>query len=164
MELKKPINFRRMVVVFFAVFLSIYFIHGFKPSAEATHYEKSGDIFIPAIGLSSDVTSLKLENHRLNTPNTIVGSFSQNENTILLIGHVSTIFSKLNDVTIGDAIIFNSVEYTVKDIAILPKNKIKMNELLGASEYRTIILMTCHGEQINQNDFEERLIVTAQAE
>ena len=164
MELKKTFDFRRLFVILYALFFISYLVIGLQPMAEASNYEISDSIEIPSIHLYSEVTTLKLIDRKLNTPDDIVGSFSQNKNKTLLIGHVSTVFEHLNDVLVGDSIIYNSTTYTVTDTNTLPKTNIKMNELLASSEKPTIVIMTCAGDFISQYDTTHRLIVTAQAE
>ena len=68
MELRRRrFDFRKIVTLFYVVAFATYLILGFQPTA-ATHYEISGTLSIPSIGLVSDVTSLELKDHKLATP------------------------------------------------------------------------------------------------
>ena len=160
MELKKRIDFRRVLIVAYFVCFAIYLIVGLQP-AGATNYEIIAEISIPSIELTSDVTALKLEDHRLNTPGTIVGSFSKNDNNILLIGHASTVFKDLNKTVIGDKVIYDSDSYTIGKIDVIQKADISMNKILAAANKKTLTIMTCAGEDLGDGDATHRLIITA---
>ena len=95
MELKKRLNPKYVFVGLYALFFVAYIIVGLQPAEAAESYEISTNLNISSINLSSDVTNLKLENHKLETPDKIVGSFSRAENKTLLIGHSGYGVSKL---------------------------------------------------------------------
>ena len=161
MELKARFDFRRLAVLLFKVCFAVYLIIGLTP-AEATRHEVSAALEIPAIGLNSEVTSLSLENHQLNTPDKIVGSYSRAENKTLLIGHSSTVFSDLDKVTVGDIIVYNNSEYLVKDITVERKEDISMKKLLSRADTDTLIIMTCAGTYLENSDATHRLLITAE--
>ncbi|MBR3254274.1 sortase [Candidatus Saccharibacteria bacterium] len=163
MEIRARLDFRKIVILLYAVCFVVYLIFGLTPtSAGATYYEISGNLEIPAIDLNSDVTTLNIEDHQLKTPRTIVGSYSQSENKTLLIGHSSTVFSKLDQIWVGDIVNYNGYSYLVKDIIIDKKENISMRELLRAAETDTLIIMTCAGNDLEDGDATHRLIITAE--
>ena len=143
----------------FAIFLSI----GLRP-AEAKNYEISAEVNIPAINLRSDVTALGVKDHRLETPDYIVGSFSRFENKVLLIGHSSTVFANLKNLKVGDELIYDDAKYVVIRQEIVEKPKIDMDEILANARKKTLVLMTCAGESVGVKDATHRLIITAEAE
>lgn len=160
MELKRRFDWRKIFTILYIVIFGIYIIVGLQP-AEARRYEISGEINIPSIGLYSDVTTLELNNHRLDTPDTIVGSYAKYSSKTLLIGHSSTVFKNLNQVKVGENIYYNGIEYKITKMETLSKDKIDMNLLLAPSKDNTLVVMTCAGERIGENDASHRLIVTA---
>lgn len=161
MELgRRRFHFRRFVSLFYLVAISVYVLLGLQP-AEAHNYEVTGLLEIPSINLTSDVTALKLDNHRLNTPDTIVGSFTEHNSKIFLIGHSSTVFKNLDEISYNDSIQYNGKTYSVKSKEILEKSQIDMNKLLAPSGQQTLVIMTCAGEKVGEKDATHRLIVTA---
>ena len=107
MELKRGHDWRRLVSILYVLAFSVYLIIGLQP-AGARNYDISGEVIIPSINLDSDVTTLTLNNNRLDTPDTIVGSYSRNNNKIFLIGHASTVFKDLHRVKLGDTIYYEN--------------------------------------------------------
>ena len=77
------------------------------------------------------------------------------------MGHSSTVFSNLDNVKLGDQVKYDKEIYVVKDIKSLKKEDVKMTELLKKSDKASIVLMTCSGEQYDNNDASHRLIITA---
>ena len=73
MELRRRFDIRRVVIVAYILAFVVYLLVGLMPVG-AAEYVVSDEIEIPSIGLESDVTELRLEDHVLNTPDTIVGS------------------------------------------------------------------------------------------
>lgn len=163
MEIKKSFDLRRFVILSYILLASIYLAVGFSPKpAEA--YNGMPQLSIPAINLNSDVTTMKLNNGKLNTPDDIVGSFSYAENKVFLVGHRVGVFENLNQVKIGDEIIYENVTYVVREAEILAKAEISMNELLKAEDEPTLVVMTCAGEVSPSGDASHRLIITASAQ
>lgn len=161
MELKRRrFDFRKIVTICYVVAFAVYLIVGLQP-AEARQYTLSGRLDIPSIRLTSDVTTLELNDHKLDTPDTIVGSYSRNVNKTLLIGHSTTVFVNLNGVAAGDTIYYNDDEYTVSKVELFQKEDIDMSKLLKSEERETIVLMTCAGKILDNQDATHRLIVTA---
>lgn len=160
MELKRHLDLRYVFVGLYVLFIVVYVVIGLQ-SADAIDYEISADLEIPAIGLESGVTKLTLQDGRLNTPDTIVGSFSRAEHTTLLIGHSTTVFRHLDSVRVSDEIKYDYESYYVTNIEVEPKAGISMSKLLKDSSADTLVLMTCAGELLDNGDATHRLIITA---
>lgn len=160
MGIRQSFDIRKFVIISYFSSLFVYVIFGFMP-AGAKNYDISGKVSIPAINMFSEVTSLELEGRKLETPDYIVGSYSNAENKTLLIGHRSTIFNKLDEVMIGDSIWFNGQEYIVSDSEIYEKANINMDQLLASEDENTLVVMTCAGKYLDASDATHRLIVTA---
>ena len=157
---RRRFDFRKIVTLFYVAAFTTYLILGFQP-AEATHYEISGSLNIPSIGLVSDVTTLELKDHKLDTPNTIVGSYTRYDSKIFLIGHSTTVFKNLNQVKVGSIIEYNGKKYQIVDTKTLAKSEIDMNILLAPEAHNTLVIMTCAGEILENQDATHRFIVTA---
>lgn len=160
MELRKHLDYRNILIGLYFLALIIYLWVGFLP-AGAYNYEITAELNIPSIELVSDVTSLSLENHELKTPDYIVGSFSRAKNKTLLIGHASTVFKKLDEVQIGDEIVYDDTIYYIYSKEILEKSEVKMGKLLAKADKETLVVMTCAGEQVGETDATHRLILYA---
>ena len=161
MELKRRrFDFRKIVTLFYIVAFATYLILGLQP-AEAIQYEISGSLSIPSIGLTSDVTSLELKDRKLDTPNTIVGSYDSSTNKTFLIGHSTTVFKNLNQVKAGDLVEYNGKKYRIVDTKTLEKADIDMKTLLAPEDHNTLVIMTCAGEILDHQDATHRFIVTA---
>lgn len=162
MELRKHWDPRVILLAVYVVALLVYMIIGLKP-AGATEPIASKSLSIPSIGLKSDVVTLNLEDHRLKTPDTIVGSYSRSKNKTLLIGHSTTIFQELSDVKVGDVVIYNEKEYHISTTDVVEKTEIRMSRLLKSERKDTIVIMTCAGTLLEDGDATHRLIITAEA-
>ena len=160
MELKRGHDWRRLVSILYVLAFSVYLIIGLQP-VEARNYDISGEVTIPSIKLNSAVTTLTLNNNRLDTPDTIVGSYSRNNNKIFLIGHASTVFKDLHRVKLGDTIYYENKIYQIIEMKTLVKSQIDMDEVLAPTEQNTLVIMTCAGEDLGGGDATHRLIVTA---
>ena len=160
MEIRKRLDLKKLLAGIYVFALVVYFAIGFMP-ADATNYEVSAELAIPSIGLNSDVTQLSLKDHQLETPRTIVGSFARNSHKTLLIGHSTTVFNKLNEVKIGDEIVYDDTIYYIYNIYTVKKEEVSMGKLLTDEDKDTIVLMTCAGEPIGELDATHRLIVWA---
>ena len=162
MELKKSIDVHKIVVSIYLVLMAIYLAIGFAPSkAEAFNYEISSELEIPTIGLTADVTSLRMKDGELKTPDSIVGSFSREKNKVFLVGHSSTVFQNLKDLKVGDEVLYDITKYTIRRIEILPKSEVNMDKLLQEAEIETLVIMTCAGDDLGGGDATHRLIITA---
>ncbi len=160
MELKRRFDFRKAFTILYIVAFLAFIVIGFQP-AGAQHYEISGQINIPSIGLTSDVTTLELVDHRLGTPDTIVGSYSKYSSKIFLVGHSSTVFKNLKNVSLNEYIYYDDKTFKVTRIETLEKANINMNLLLMPSKETTLVIMTCAGQPLGAKDATHRLIVTA---
>lgn len=116
---------------------------------------------IPKIELSTPVRDLEPKDNQLPTPNYIAGVYSKFPSKKLLIGHSSTVFARLPELQIGDQFIFDDKTYQIQNRTILKKQDISMQKILAREQDEQIILMTCFGKQISDQDYEERLILTA---
>lgn len=160
MELKRHLDPRKIFVGLYVLAFTVYIIIGLQP-AGATSYTVSSELNIPSIGLNTDVTELKLNHHQLDTPDNIVGSFTQFEHKTLLIGHSTSVFQNLHQVTLGSSITYDRQTYRITAIDIIPKSTISMSQLLAPTTKDTIVIMTCAGQLLGDGDATHRLIVTA---
>lgn len=149
-----------LTAAFFMIMLPIYFFIGFQPAplADAASYPP---LKIPAINLETPVTTVELVNHQLAVPATIAGVYQPFENKLFIIGHSSTVFQNLDQLSIEDQITYDGELYTIIDRITLPKSDISMNDLLADAPQKTIIIMTCAGEPLPNQDATHRLILTA---
>ena len=161
MELKRHLNLRYLFVGLYVLFFVTYIVIGLQPAEAAVSYEVSANLSIPAISLESDVTELTLRDGNLDTPDTIVGSYSRADNKTLLIGHSTTVFEHLDDIHLGDKVEYDNISYTVVSYEIQAKTDISMARLLRSADDDTIVLMTCAGELLENGDATHRLIITA---
>lgn len=164
MELKKHLNFKYIFIGLYVAFFLAFIIYGVIPTNAVVSYEIDGELSMPSIGLNSGFTKLELGKDGLETPDTIVGSYSKNSNKTLLIGHSTTVFSNLKSVRLGDTFEYNGKTYEVRMIDMVAKNKINMNRVLQSEEKDTIVLMTCAGTLLDGGDATHRLIITALSE
>lgn len=164
MELKKRIDLKRLFLVIFGVMFAMFILIGMIPVEAVVNYDVSANLNIPSIGLSTDVTTLELNDDTLDTPDTIVGSYSEAKNKTLLIGHSSTVFANLHDTKIGDEIIYDGAKYSVVSERLAVKDVINMDEILAPAPEDTLVIMTCAGMNLGGHDATHRLIITAKAE
>ena len=157
MELRKRLDSRIVFVIIYFSALLAYIIYGLQP-AGAIDYVVSSTLSIPKIDLYSDVTNLELNNRELKTPESIVGSFSNQPNKTLLIGHSTTVFQRLNELDLFDSIKYGDSDYKVVKISLIPKPKIIMRDLLKKADKDTLVLMTCAGTLLDNHDATHRLI------
>lgn len=160
MELKKHLGLRYLFVGLYVFLFGVYIMIGLQP-AGATNYDVSTNLAIPSIGLKSDVTELAVRDGRLDTPDTIVGSFTRSDNKTLLIGHSTGVFEHLDSLQDGDAIEYDGRHYYTIRREVLEKSNISMTQLLKSEANDTLILMTCAGKLLDGGDATHRLIITA---
>lgn len=160
MELKRRVDLRKIVSIVYAIAFATYIFVGLTP-AEASNLEISGELRIPNIALTSDVTTLNLVDHKLNTPDTIVGAYKSAPGKTFLVGHASTVFKDLDLINVNDYIYYNNKVYEVVDIEMTAKKDVDMDEILAPTLKNTLIIMTCAGTPVGNNDATHRLIVTA---
>ena len=146
----------------FAILLPIYLFIGFQPasSLDLTRYPT---LEIPQISLTTPVQPLSLtSDHELIAPAELAGSYSQTPSTTLLIGHSSTVFASLSQLALNTPLTYNHQTYRITSITTLAKADINMSQLLAPSDRPTLILMTCAGDPLPNQDATHRLIVTAE--
>lgn len=151
---------RVFITAFFLVILPIYLYIGFRP-ASSLDLEGYPVLAIPSINLSTPVTEIYLENHELIAPATIAGIYHANPNKLFIIGHSSTVFRNLKKINLGDNFTYDGKNYQVSSMITLEKSAINMAELLANNAEETIVIMTCAGESLPNQDATHRLIVTA---
>ncbi len=161
MELKKSFDYRKIFIFVYALAFLVYIIVGLQPADASSQYKITGKLIIPSIELESDVAELELLNNKLDTPDTIVGSYSNSDNNTLLIAHSTSAFIDLDRLNIGNLVIYNDNKYLVTDVSVFAKKDIQMRTVLQEESVGTIKLMTCFGELYEGGDASHRLIVTA---
>ncbi len=160
MRIHERLDSKNIFIIIYCLSFFAYIVYGLQP-AEAVQYKTDATISIPSIGLSSDVTKLELNGQHLDTPDTIVGSYSDHNNKTLLIGHSTTVFQNLFKLNLRDSIKYDDKTYIVEQIHMVKKSKISMKKLLNTAEKDTIVLMTCAGTLLDNGDATHRLIITA---
>ena len=115
--------------------------------------------------LKSAIKVLQLDNdYTLTAPDQIAGLYYAAENNTFIIGHSSTIFGSLHNLKLNDQIKLDNHTYKITNLYIQAKDSISMSKVLEPKAIPTLTLMTCHGEKIAENDYTERLILTAELE
>ena len=160
MELRKRLNPVHIVMCVIMLGFLCYMLYGLQ-MADAVDSNVDASLSIPSIDLKTDVVNLNLENGKLNTPDSIVGSYTNHYNKTLLIGHSTTAFQKLKNIDLKALIKYDNKTYNVISIEQFEKNKVDMKKLLASSDIDTLVLMTCAGELLDNGDATHRLIVTA---
>lgn len=152
---------RVFFVMLFMILAPFYFFSGIQPvsSIEATSYP---ELSIPDIGLSTPVAPLEMTEHKLIAPATIAGSYSQATNKQFIIGHSSTVFQDLNQSALYQHLYYNETEYTITAIETLVKADVNMDAVLAAADIDTLVIMTCAGTPLPEQDATHRLIITAE--
>lgn len=148
-------------MLFFCIALPVYLYVGLQPRvpADAASYPR---LSIASIDLDTPVERLELDGKQLHVPDMIAGSYSSERNKTLLIGHSSTVFEKLDHLEIGQEVNYNDRVYQITTVETLRKEEISMARVLSEANVDTIILMTCAGESLPNQDATHRLIITAQ--
>ena len=162
--------------LYLGIFL-VYFVAGFAfiaiglqpvKSAEAVYATESETaeehLDIPSIYLSAPVKITSVVDNNLVIPEQIAASFSMHDNKTLIMGHSSSVFKNLKDLSLGDEIVYNDATYKIALIEEKAKGDINMSDILRSEDTPTIVLMTCSGEKIEgtSGDHTHRLIITAE--
>lgn len=152
---------RVFFVSLFMILAPFYFFSGIQPvsSIEATSYP---ELRLPEIDLATPVAPLEMTERQLIAPATIAGSYSQAPNKQFIIGHSSTVFRNLNQATLYQHLYYNDIEYTITEVEVLAKADVDMTAILDTADVDTIIIMTCAGTPLPEQDATHRLIVTAE--
>lgn len=161
-----PLNWSKtevkmFLIAFLAIMLPVYLFIGLQPAipADAASYPQ---LEIPTIDLKTPVASIQLtDEHQLIAPAAIAGIYTQAENKLFIIGHSSTVFKKLDQVQLGDTFTYDTKTYRINSIETLIKSDISMRQILQPEAIETIIIMTCAGQPLPNQDATHRLIVTA---
>lgn len=161
MELRKHLDPKVVFIGFYLLVFALYIIYSVLPADATRLYDVTDKVTIPSIGLVSDVTQLSLEDGKLITPDTIVGSYTRSDNKTLLIGHSSTVFKDLDKLKVGAEIFYAHKYYVVQGIDYVAKSSVNMGRLLSAEDTDTLVVMTCAGEMLENGDATHRLIITA---
>lgn len=154
---------RVVTTAFFLILLPLYIFIGVNP-ASSVDYSAYPTLEIPDIALSTPVAALELQDRQLIAPATIAGSYYQNPSKTLLIGHSSTVFRRLHQIQPGSNFSYQGKSYTVSSVVTLAKSDIDMAELLSPTPVETVVIMTCAGDPLPNQDATHRLIVTATIE
>ena len=162
MELRKRIDLRKLMTYAYFVSFAVYLLVGLMPAA-AIEYDIDATLEIPSIGLTSDVTKMRLNGRDLEAPDDIVGSFSNHTNKTLLVGHSTMVFNNLSKASLYDVVNYNDRVYVIKNLQVIQKEDISMNKVLSEAKTDTLVIMTCAGELIGDGDASHRLIITAEA-
>lgn len=149
-----------VIAIFFTILIPIYIFIGFQPNLPANAADLP-QLSIDSINLNIPVEPLTLNNHQLDVPANIAGSYSQNQHKTLLVGHSSTAFRKLNQLQLGQSLEYKETTYIVTEVTTLPKSEVNMTQILSEKSQDTIILMTCAGENLPNQDATHRLIINA---
>lgn len=148
------------LVSFLAIMLPVYLFIGLLP-APLTNASSLPQLSIPSIGLETPVTAVTLVEHEFTVPEYIAGFYTQADHKIFIMGHSSTVFKKLDRVQVGQTFTYNGDTYLIHNTETLPKSAISMARILQAEEQDTIIIMTCAGTPLANQDATHRFIVTA---
>lgn len=119
---------------------------------------------IPTINLSTPVKIVHRTTTSIDVPDHIAGLYQKTNHLKLILGHSSTIFTNLHQVNLNDTINLDQTTYIITDKKTLEKSAIDMKQLLAPdpNSPTTLILMTCAGTLIADQDYTHRLIITAQ--
>lgn len=150
---------RTFLVIFLIIFASLFIIVGCQPTAtDAVNYP---ELIIGSIDLDSPVEPIEPVDRQLEAPATIAGAYSQHNNKTLIIGHSTTVFKELHNVKIGEELTYGNRQYLIVDTETVLKKDVNMKAILQGSERETLIIMTCAGELLENQDATHRLLVTA---
>lgn len=166
MEIKKRFDFRKVFAALYIAMSFTFITIGLQPAEAASQSLDTPvtSMSIPTIGLQSAVAEVALKDKKLSAPDRIVGSYKKkNSNKTLLIGHSTTAFKNLKNVTVDEIVIYDNKLYKIQSTETLRKEDINMNSLVRGKkdDPETIIIMTCSGSLYEDGDASHRLIVTA---
>ena len=152
----------RVFGVFFAVGLPLWF-SGFSVFATNVN-TPNATLEIAGIGLTSAVAPVEMKDRQLETPERIVGSYT-NGNKVFLYGHSEGVFGNLDQVQVGDRLEYGEGDargsYRVGRITTVPVEDINMARLLADTPKKELVLMTCAGQRLSNDNYTARLIIYA---
>ena len=159
-------RFFSLIMIFFSVFAPTFLYFSYSGISSSITYASesaaaSESLVIPALNLSAPVMVVQKQGSSLVSPDQIAGVYHSADNKAFIMGHSSTIFKDLKNVTMNDEIIYNDSLYRVTAIETLEKSAISMTNLLRSESVPTIVLMTCAGTSLGGQDYSHRLIITA---
>ena len=152
--------------IFICIYLFLFAIFGYF-GMQPHNVEANSNLILeaPKISLKSAIKVLQLNNdYTLTAPDQIAGLYYAAENNTFIIGHSSTIFGSLHNLKLNDQIKLDNHTYKITNLYIQAKDSISMSKVLEPKATPTLTLMTCYGEKIAENDYTERLILTAELE
>ena len=145
-------------VLYFAI-IAGFTAYVFMPkTADASSEER---LFIPSIGLVARVKDIERTGNQLIAPDEIAGAYKPTNHKTVIIGHSSTIFKDLKNVSGDDSFTFDNKSYKIEKREIVEKSLIDMADIVSETKENTVIIMTCYGEPLGGQDFSHRLIITA---
>lgn len=164
---REGVKFRLPRAKFGVVLGLIYFVaitaftaYIFIPQiADASSEER---LFIPKIGLIARVKDIERQGNQLIAPDTIAGAYKATTHKTVIIGHSSTIFKNLKNLSGNETFTFDNRTYTITNLEILEKRDVDMAEIVSETEKNTLVLMTCYGEPLGGQDYTHRLVITAE--
>lgn len=146
---------------FFTIMLPVFVFIGLQPiPVDATSLPQ---LSIPSINLETPVSTVELVDRQLVAPAAIAGIYHAAENKLFIIGHSSSVFKNLQQVHLNGTFTFDQKTYQINDIQIVIKADISMKQILKAESEETVIIMTCAGDPLPNQDATHRLIITAKA-
>jgi len=128
-------------------------------AADASSEER---LFIPEIGLIARVKDIERTGNQLIAPDTIAGAYKSTNHKTVIIGHSSTIFKDLKNLSGTETFTFDNKTYNITRREIVEKRFVNMEEVVSETEKNTVVLMTCYGEPLGGQDYSHRLIITAE--
>ena len=152
--------------IFIGIYLFLFAAFGYF-GLQPHNVEANSNLILeaPKISLKSAIKVLQLNNdYTLTAPDQIAGLYYAAENNTFIIGHSSTIFGSLHNLKLNDQIKLDNHTYKITNLYIQAKDSIIMSKVLEPKATPTLTLMTCYGEKITENDYTERLILTAELE
>ena len=161
---------RKLVIgllAFYLVAIPVYLYFGFQPSGNMVmaYAEEAktatGSLAIPSIDLVAPMSDVELNGRVLSAPNYIVGRYQSYNNKVLVMGHSSTVFQRLPEVSVGDEILYDGQSFEIVSKEVRAKSEILMSEILKDEKEPTLVLMTCSGEHLSGQDYSLRLIIYA---
>ncbi len=151
---------KMFLLSFFVIMLPVYLFIGLQPAlpADAAEYPQ---LEISDINLKTPVQPTTPVDHELPVPSTIAAVYQPSASKTFIFGHASTVFKKLPELQIGDTFTYEEKSYQITKLQTIPKAEIDMSILLQEEPIDTVIMMTCAGEPLPNQDATHRLIITA---
>lgn len=152
-------RFKKLLILVYLLALAAYITIGLQ---SATASESGYLLSIPAIDLNTTTVISRPIDRKLVTPDYLPGVYHTESGLDFLFGHSTTIFRHLPKLKIGQEITYYQKNYRINKIENLLKSDINMTELLTAREDKQLVLMTCSGQPLPNQDATHRLIIYAE--